>query len=101
MKYDYNQLVSLLPEHWEVLPATPDSNDWEDFSDDGRDYNLPMFQRKDKLARIYINAGKIDTPYMFAIAWYDDGECDGDFATAIKMCDDYVAAYPIDTNREP
>jgi len=95
MKFNFKQLVSLLPEHWEVIPI--DSSEFESYRDDGRDYDLPMFMRKDKLARIYINVHEHDTPYMFAISYdeHNDGECDGDFVTAIKICDNYIAAYSI------
>lgn len=88
---DLNKLLSILPSHWEMLPA-----DTESF-DDGRDYDKPMFVRRDGLARIYFNRGEEDTKYMFAISWdaHGDGECCGDFQTAITMCDEYVMRYPM------
>lgn len=79
-----------LPNHWHVIEPSGDMSDG--FFDDGRDYDMPMFMRKDGLARIYFNEGDFGTEYMFAIVWDEagDGDCRGDFETALKVADEYV-----------
>lgn len=87
---EINELIKLLPEHWEVIQ--PDDAGFRRWSDDGRDYDKPVFIRKDGLARIYLNQGEENTLYTYAIAWdkYDDGDCCGDFEIAIEIADEYV-----------
>lgn len=86
-------LSSLLPSHWEVIPV----GQIDSFYDDGRDYDMPMYMRKDGLARIYINKNEHDTEYMFAISWdeHSDGDCLGDFREAIAMADRYLDHNPL------
>lgn len=93
MIQDIKELLALLPQHWEIIP--PDTSN--EFCDDGRDYDKPMFMRKDKLARIYFNKDEDNSKYTYAIAWdeHGDGDCRGDFAYAIKIADDYVNEYPL------
>lgn len=98
---EITEYIAKLPEHWKIIEIDqPDR-----FFDDGRDYNKPMFIRKDGLARIYFNENETDeSGYLFALCWdwHGDGDCCGDFELAIKICDDYVAKYPLiwdeDTN---
>lgn len=86
------KFATKLPEHWKLV----ETNSPEDeFSDDGRDYDVPFFIRKDGLARIYINQSEWFTDYMFALAFDDDGDCraykdENSFEDTIKYCDDWV-----------
>jgi len=83
------QLIGSLPDHWKVI--YPDDNGFDNkFADDGRDYDMPMFVRKDHKARIYFNDGENDTDYMFGIVLEpDDGDCCGDLIEAIAIADAY------------
>ena len=76
-----------LPDHWEELPASTKSYDG------GRDYDKPMYIRKDGLARIYHNQVNEpgDEKYEFAIVLADgDGDCSSDLLDAIRMCDNHI-----------
>lgn len=81
-----------LPPHWEI------TKDDSYFFDDGRDYDKPMFQRKDGQARIYHNLGEEGTQYAYAIVWDEgpwspDGDCCGSFEDALRKADAYVEKY--------
>src|SRR5258706_11303476 len=100
------ELYLLLPEHWEVITPEelrdPAKFGPFDYADDGRDPDKPIFVRKDGLARIYFNIGGMDTEYCFAIAWdwHGDGDCYGDFKTALNQADAYVSQFPLAWNEE-
>ena len=86
------KFATKLPNHWKLV----ETNSSEDeFSDDGRDYDVPFFIRKDGLARIYINQSEWFTDCMFALDFDDDGDCraykdENSFEDTIKYCDDWV-----------
>ncbi len=78
------EIMLEIPSHWEILER-------DMFFDDGRDYNKPMYARKDGKARVYHNAGEEGTKYEFAIATSDgDGECASSLSQAIKYADSMV-----------
>jgi hypothetical protein len=85
----------ILPAHWEVVEEEePAKRKFSFFSDDGRDYNKPMFIRKDGLARIYFNEDETESSgYLYGIVYdmHDDGDCCGDLQEALNRADDYVA----------
>jgi hypothetical protein len=89
------ELIKTLPSHWELIGI---DNIADHYYDDGRDYDQPMFVRKDGLARIYFNAGEDETTeYLFGVAydWHCDGDCYGNFSNALEAADRYVEAYPL------
>jgi hypothetical protein len=95
-----------LPSHWECIEPTDDMRT-DGFFDDGRDYDKPMFMRKDGLARIYFNEGEEGTPYQFAICWDEkgDGDCCGDFEQALRIADEGTrmkveVTFPSDSGRQ-
>jgi hypothetical protein len=96
-------LAVQLPSHWRVVGSLS-GRDWLE-SDDGRDYSVPFFARKDGLARVYINEDEWYTFCMFAIVWdeHPDGDCCGyeqdSFLNIIKYCDEYVEKHPIPPER--
>jgi len=69
----------LLPDHWEITS--------ECHFDDGRDYDKPQYERKDKLARVYHNEGENGTQYEFAIVYDGDGDCCGSLEEALRIAD--------------
>jgi hypothetical protein len=78
-----------IPDHWMVVSKEEDLANR--FCDDGRDYDKPMYARKDWLARIYHNEFSAGTDYEFAIAWHDgDGDCRGTLEEAIEVADKYL-----------
>ena len=91
MPDDIQQLVDLLPSHWEVLPTETLS------CDDGRDYEKPMFMRKDGLARIYFNDSPDDScVFSIAFDFHYDGDCRSTLDEAIMVADHYIATYPLE-----
>lgn len=87
-----SDLIKHLPDHWKIIEVDEPGSD---YGDDGRDYNKPMFIRKDGLARIYFNLGEEGGPYYYAISWDEagDGACCGDFEQALRISDEYVETY--------
>jgi len=80
-----------LPNHWEELPAETKSYD------DGRNYDKPMYIRKDGYARIYHNEihDAYDKHHEFAIVWGDgDGDNGGaSLEAAIEIADLHIETY--------
>jgi len=88
-KEDINKCISLLPKHWEVYSE----EEGFDFWDAGRDYDKPMFIRKDRMARIYFN--ELSCPNddaIFAICWdgFGQGDCSSNFKIALKRADELI-----------
>jgi nanoRNase/pAp phosphatase (c-di-AMP/oligoRNAs hydrolase) len=87
-------MIKFLPVHWKVIAA----NEPDEFFDDGRDYDLPMFIRNDGLARIYFNKDEDESSdCRFAISWdwHSDGDCCGSFERAVSLADEYVKGNPL------
>jgi len=83
-------LAALLPDHWELVET---NSKGDGYYDDGRDYTVPFFRRKESSDgedyRIYINDGAWFTEHMFGVILADDGDCfeANRFLQAIKLCD--------------
>jgi hypothetical protein len=86
-----DELLKQLPDHWEMWAADECNHIW---IDDGRDYDKPIFLRKDKSARIYFNVD----PTIFSITfdYHHDGQAYETFEESLKFADWYVENYPLE-----
>ncbi len=76
----------MIPNHWEELPAEHRSYD------SGRNYDKPMYIRKDGYARIYHNVVESVEDYEYAIVFAcGSGDCAYSLPTAILRADKYIA----------
>jgi hypothetical protein len=77
-----------LPDHWEELPASTKSYD------SGRNYDKPMYIRKDGYARIYHNVVDSIEDYEYAIVFAcGTGDCAYSLPNAILRADIYIAEH--------
>jgi hypothetical protein len=94
---ELEELVKQLPEHWESWTADESRDVWWD---DGRDYDKPVFIRKDKLARIYFNnCPDNNCVYSIAFDYHSDGECYPTLKEAIEYCEWYLLKFPLEYHK--
>jgi len=93
---EIEELIKQLPDHWEMWTAEECKNIW---SDSCREYDKPIFLRKDGLARIYFcSQPSTDCVFSIAFDYHYDGECRGTLEEAIRYSDWYVEAFPLQFN---
>lgn len=108
--FDENEEASKcfkLPAHWDKISQLKEDKkefdgilarraDLRDpvFAFDGRDYNKPIYGRKDKKAYIYHTLGEENTANEFTIFWNDDGagdkDCCASLIEAIQTADRFI-----------